>query len=78
MSNKRAVSQSKFKCGAAFSQSRATPQGFAHRAREAADDFSDLLYAWDEAKKTRAAKRERSRRDKQHIGVRSFSWETGQ
>lgn len=39
--------------------------------------FSDLLYAWDEAKQAAAAKRAAKRGAKARIGVRAFSWEAG-
>ena len=53
------------------------PAAYPTRAREAADNVSHYLYAADEAKQAKAAKRAAARRAKARIGVKVFSWEAG-
>ena len=54
-----------------------TPAAYPAHTREAADNVSHYLYAADEAKQAKAAKRAAVRRAKARIGVKVFSWEMG-
>ena len=53
------------------------PAAYPTCTREAADNVSHYLYAADEAKKAKAAKRAAARRERSRVGVKGFSWEMG-
>jgi hypothetical protein len=55
-----------------------TPAAYPKRTREAADDVSHILHAWEENNQAKAASRAAARRAKARIGVKVFSWEMGQ
>lgn len=54
------------------------PAAYPTCTREAADNVSHILHAWEENKQAKAAKRTAARRAKARIGVKVFSWEMGQ
>ena len=54
------------------------PAAYPTRTREAADNVSHYLYAWEEDRQTQAASRAAARKAKARIGVKVFSWEMGQ
>jgi hypothetical protein len=53
------------------------PAAYPTCTREAADNVSHYLYAADEAKKAKAAKKAAALRAKARVGVKVFSWEMG-
>jgi len=53
------------------------PAAYPKRTREAADNVSHILHAWEENRQTQAASRAAARRAKARIGVKVFSWEMG-
>lgn len=54
------------------------PAAYPKRTREAADNVSHILHAWEENNQAKAASRAAARRAKTRIGVKVFSWEMGQ
>ncbi len=54
-----------------------TPAAYPTCTREAADNVSHILHAWEEDRQTQAASRAAARRAKARIGVKVFSWEMG-
>ena len=54
------------------------PSAYPTRAREAADNVSHILHAWEENNQAKAASRAAARRAKARIGVKVFSWEQSQ
>ena len=53
------------------------PAAYPTRTREAADNVSHYLYAWEENKQAKTKARAAARRAKARIGVKVFSWEMG-
>lgn len=54
------------------------PAAYPTRTREAADNVSHILHAWEENNQAKAASRAAARRAKARIGVKVFSWERSQ
>ena len=55
-----------------------TPAAYPTRTREAADNVSHILHAWEENNQAKATARAAARKAKARIGVKVFSWEMGQ
>ena len=54
------------------------PAAYPTRTREAADNVSHILHAWEENKQAKTKARAAARRAKARMGVKVFSWEMGQ
>lgn len=53
------------------------PAAYPTRAKEATDNVSHILHAWEENNQAKAAKTAATRRAKARVGVKVFSWEMG-